>query len=169
MKSVQSILVDAKHWQIFILLFLAHAGMFLITQIAYLAVAMMLHLLCFIAWYWSIGSLFVSLMKPPLRMKLGRFHFALVYPLLYFPLFFSSALWSGPLLAVIIPLHLIGMLCMFYLLNFVSKGLVMVETGTVPSFFDYAGPFFLFWFYPVGIWYLQPRINRLHAVRAAQH
>jgi hypothetical protein len=45
---------------------------------------------------------------------------------------------------------------MFYNLYFVSKNLVVAETGKPASFHDYAGPFFLIWFFPIGIWFIQP-------------
>ncbi len=51
---------------------------------------------------------------------------------------------------------------MFYDLYFVSKNLVLAETSKSASFYDYAGPFFLIWFFPVGVWFIQPRINRLY-------
>jgi uncharacterized RDD family membrane protein YckC len=54
------------------------------------------------------------------------------------------------------------MFCMLYLLYFVSKNLVLAETRKPASFPDYAGPFFLIWFFPIGIWFTQPRINRLY-------
>jgi hypothetical protein len=57
------------------------------------------------------------------------------------------------------------MYCMFYLLYFVSKSLVLAETDKTATFYDYAGPFFLMWFYPIGIWIIQPRINRLYSER----
>jgi hypothetical protein len=47
----------------------------------------------------------------------------------------------------------------------VSKSLVLAETGKPASFYDYAGPFFLLWFFPVGIWIVQPRVNRLYSER----
>jgi hydrogenase maturation factor len=39
----------------------------------------------------------------------------------------------------------------------------LAMTGRTVSFYDYAGPFFLWWFFPLGIWFVQPRINRLFA------
>jgi uncharacterized RDD family membrane protein YckC len=54
------------------------------------------------------------------------------------------------------------MFCMFYDVYFVSKNLVLAETSKSASFYDYARPFFLIWFFPVGVWFIQPRINRLH-------
>jgi uncharacterized RDD family membrane protein YckC len=44
----------------------------------------------------------------------------------------------------------------------VSKNLVLAETSKPASFYDYAGPFFLIWFFPIGVWFTQPRINRLY-------
>src|SRR5262249_22613374 len=44
----------------------------------------------------------------------------------------------------------------------ISKSLVLAETTKPASFYDYAGPFFLLWFFPLGVWFTQPRINRLY-------
>lgn len=51
---------------------------------------------------------------------------------------------------------------MFYLLYFVAKGLVTIETGKEAFFSDYFGVFMLFWFFPIGVWFLQPKMNRLY-------
>jgi len=59
------------------------------------------------------------------------------------------------------------MFCLFYDLYFVPKSLVTVESGKQATFYDYAGPFFLKWFFPIGIWFIQPRINRLYARQAS--
>lgn len=67
-----------------------------------------------------------------------------------------------------IPFHLFAMVCMFYDLYFVSKSLVLAETSKPVSFYDYAGPFFLLWFFPLGIWVIQSRINRLYESRMSQ-
>jgi hypothetical protein len=45
----------------------------------------------------------------------------------------------------------------------VAKNLVKAETGKRVTFYDYAGPFFLLWFFPIGVWFIQPRINQLYA------
>jgi hypothetical protein len=34
----------------------------------------------------------------------------------------------------------------------------MIEQNVQP---DFAGEFFLLWFYPVGIWIVQPKINKM--------
>jgi hypothetical protein len=61
-----------------------------------------------------------------------------------------------------IPMHFLMMFCAFHILYFVSKSLLIVETGSPVSFYDYAGAFFLIGFFPVGVWTIQPRINRLY-------
>ena len=115
---------------------------------------------CLLGWYWSIGT-FLSLRVPSaLRLEPGFFRFALVYPAIYV-LFF---MWvfktlNAVLLSLILPLHFLAMFCLFYVLYFVSKSLVLAETCKPASFNDYAGPFFLIWFFPIGIWFIQPRIN----------
>jgi len=53
------------------------------------------------------------------------------------------------------------MFCMFYIIYFVSKTLKMAELQRNVSFSDYAGEFFLIWLYPIGIWFVQPKINEL--------
>jgi hypothetical protein len=94
-----------------------------------------------------------SIVQPELRMTSRFFRVALIYPPFYFVFFIATFQSSSPgLFGLIIPLHLFAMVCMLYLLYFVSKSLVLVETGKPASFYDYAGPFFLLWFFPV--WYL---------------
>jgi hypothetical protein len=99
-------------------------------------------------------------------MRSGFFRFALIYPPIYFVFFIATSQNFNPkLLALIFSLHVFAMICMFYLLYFVSKSLVLAETSKPASFYVYAGPFFLLWFFPVGIWIVQPRFNRLYSER----
>jgi hypothetical protein len=55
------------------------------------------------------------------------------------------------------------MFCIFYIAFFASKSLAMAEKSGPVTFYDYAGPLFLIYFFPVGVWFVQPRINRLYA------
>ena len=58
-------------------------------------------------------------------------------------------------------MHLLAMAAIFYALGFTSKQLVKLEQRENVSFFNYSGPFFLFWFFPIGIWFIQPKVNKL--------
>lgn len=58
-----------------------------------------------------------------------------------------------------------------YCLAFPMKLLNSIETGKEASLGEYIGDFFLVLFLPIGIWFLQPRINKIVADRkiAALH
>jgi len=53
------------------------------------------------------------------------------------------------------------MFCLFYCLYFVAKTLKTVELQREVSFNDFIAEFFLTWFFPIGVWILQPRINKM--------
>jgi hypothetical protein len=182
MKVIATFFLRAKHWQIFLLFFAigvvadvaaistsisatvrSPSDFGKVSMLSWLAIV--LSMFCYLAWLWSMGSFLSSMVHPALRLKRGFFRFALIYPLVYLPLFmvlFRSIIFSPTLFAVIFPLHFFATFCMFYLLYFVSKSLVLAETSKPVSFYEYAGPFFLIWFFPIGVWFTQPRINRLY-------
>jgi hypothetical protein len=45
----------------------------------------------------------------------------------------------------------------------VARNLAMAEKQEKVEFYDYAGAFFLLWFFFIGVWFIQPRINRMFA------
>lgn len=177
MNSVSHFFLRAKHWQIFLLLF----GVPIVGEIAiviYVATKFtsaeklfanvslafgfmtVVSMLAMLGWFWALGSFLTSIAQPRLRSKMRVFKFALFYPTLYVFVFIAAFQSLNPLwFAVIFPLHLIAIYCMFYCIYFVSKSLALVEMNRPVSFSDYAGSFFLIWFYPIGIWFIQPKIN----------
>jgi hypothetical protein len=183
MKAIEAFFLRAKHWQIFALFM----GLFVVGNIVELMTiaqsdwptgrmgtasivvnggVMALFAVCFLAWFWTMGSFLHAISRQPQRLKLTFFKFAVIYPVLYIPLAAPFFLSSDPsMVAIILPLHFLAMFCLFYDLYFVAKHLVIAETGKSVTFYDYAGPFFLIWFFPVGIWFVQPRLNRLYAER----
>jgi len=166
MRVVASYFLRAKHWQIFILVLGVYfVGMFSKGGLV-AGLVMTLSALGFFLWFSSMGSFFNSIVQPELRMKSAFFRVALIFPPCYFVFFIATFENSSPgSLGVILPLHVFAMVCMFYLLYFVSKSLVLAETSKPASFYDYAGPFFLLWFFPVGVWIVQPRVNRLYSTQ----
>jgi peptidoglycan/LPS O-acetylase OafA/YrhL len=49
----------------------------------------------------------------------------------------------------------------FYFLSFPGKSLRTIENKRLASLGEYIGDFFLVLFLPIGIWFLQPRINKI--------
>lgn len=177
MNWATSFFLQAKSWEIFLLLF----GVMAVSQIALVfsiqtthghvlggvpllfCGLMLLLMACMNGWLWAMGSFLNSIVPSNLRPGVGFFYFALIYPFPYVIVFMVSFPPSPAVLAVILPLHLLAMICMFYLLNFVAKNLVLAEVRQEVSFSDYAGSFLLLWLFPIGIWNIQPRINRLYS------
>ncbi|MCP4370070.1 MAG: hypothetical protein GY797_18430 [Deltaproteobacteria bacterium] len=62
---------------------------------------------------------------------------------------------------IIIPFHLIAVISIFGALFFVSKLLVASEDKKIGHNKRWFGTFFLFWFFPIGIWFVHPRIKRV--------
>jgi len=181
---ITSFFLRAKHWKLFLLLAVIPMVAEMVAMVSMpmtagsskgpgggdfvFASITILYMFCFLIWFWSLSSFLNSIVKPELKLKTTFLRFALIYPAVYLPFFLVVFFDLRPeLFAVVLPLHFFAMFCIFYCLRFVSKSLVLVETGKPASFYDYAGPFFLIWFYPIGIWIVQPRVNRLYAERSS--
>lgn len=133
-------------------------------------------------WIWSIGYGLQKYIPANIKMNIKRFKIFFFIPIAYIMLFttfinltffnlennFSnpenSFLSYFPFAMIfIIPLHLFSIFCLFYNLYFCSKTLKTIELQREVSFGDCIGEFFLMWFHFIGIWILQPRINKIVA------
>jgi hypothetical protein len=173
-----------KHWQLFGLLM----GIPLIFQIIsigsivssndptaefkFFPVMMILYLGLFLGWFYSLGTNLHKKLPETVNMNLKKFKIFLLIPSIYMVLFtfYMSSMFSNvstgiepnpAIWGIIFPLHLFSMFCLFYCLYFISKELKAVEWQKPVTFSDFAGEFFLIWFFPLGIWIIQPRINKL--------
>jgi hypothetical protein len=182
MNFVTRFFLGAKHWQVFLLIFgpycagqaLAMKSMFTGEPTAGVGgfgilfwFLMALFGFCFLSWFWAMGWFLESIVRPELKLKMGLFRFAVIYTVLY-ALFFFRFVLSTPRVAVLLvaPLHLLAMFCLLYMLYFNSKSLALVEKKRPVKFSDYAGSFFLLWFFLIGVWIIQPKINRLYGERS---
>jgi hypothetical protein len=140
-------------------------------------VIMIFFLAVFFGWFWSIAIGLQKKVPLNVSMKVKKFKIFFFIPMVYiliFLTFFIVALNGlfvpdappdlgiiAGLFAVIFPLHLFAMFCVFYSLYFVAKTIKTVELQREVSFADFAAEFFLIWFYPIGIWIVQPKINKM--------
>ncbi len=179
----------AKHWHIFTIAFalpfvlqmllvplvmLEHSPM-IIFQI--MPVSMSLLIVGYFGWFWSIAVGLQSKVPAGIKMKVNRFRLFFFIPLVYLVLFLlfiayglggfvesgqePSASAIGIIIGVVLPIHFFVIFCLFYCLYFVAKTFKTVELQREVTFSDFAGEFFLFWFYPVGVWIVQPKINKM--------
>ena len=180
MKSVTGFFLRAKHWQVFVLLW----GTYLAGEMAIVSalpetsgpienplkaglfaeVVMLPALVCLMAWLWSMGSFLFLIAKPTVRLSIHSFQFAIIFLMLYLltalPFFLSR---NSTVQTILFPAHLLCMACLIYCFYFVSKSLVIAEKGEPITFNDYALSLLLLFFSLIGIWLIQPRINRLYA------
>ena len=53
------------------------------------------------------------------------------------------------------------MAALFYGYWFVSKQFTTLREGARVEFLDAIVPFLLLWFFPIGVWFLQPQVTEL--------
>jgi hypothetical protein len=131
-----------------------------------------------LAWQWSAGHALQRLIPEHARMKMKLFKACIIVPAIYFGLLLIILLIimgnvaSDPehfrpdpryliALVVIVPMHFFMIFSMFHNMVFVAKAIKTAELQRPVTFGDYGLEFVLNWFLFIGIWFLQPRINKL--------
>ncbi|MFA8299774.1 MAG: hypothetical protein ACEPOV_06410 [Hyphomicrobiales bacterium] len=59
-----------------------------------------------------------------------------------------------------IPVYIVSIFILFYQVYFAAKISKITELQREVHFYEYTNEFLLFWFFPVGVWFLQPKINK---------
>jgi hypothetical protein len=173
-------LLRLKHWQLFLLTWGVPLAINIysfvdITIIFRLFPAMMfVFMIMVFGWIWTISTVLHKQLPPGVDLNLRQFQIMFAVPIVYclFILgwinFASFTGQSGEgnsigvaLTVSIIVLHLLSIACILLGVRFAAKTLKSIELGRLAKFGDYAGEFFMIWFSPIGIWILQPRLNRL--------
>jgi len=109
-------------------------------------------------WLWSIGTKLQTEKLKVNETKLFIFKLCILYPIGYLIFALYNFFTNGDF---IMPLHFAAMLTSFYAMIFAAKNLKSVELEREAKISEYIGDFFLVWFFPIGIWILQPRIHKL--------
>ena len=182
------ILLRLKHWQLFIMLIAAPLVMdfvYITTTIfsntnrkvmmtVFLSV-IIFSLCMFFAWFYALGTSLYKKLPAREEMSLTKFKICLYIPVTFvlFICLFMISVINNPgtgegfpgigiwILAILIPIDLFSVYCIFYCLYFNAKVLKAVEQQSPVEFSDYVGEFFSFLFFPIGIWFIQPRVNSL--------
>lgn len=150
---------------------------FIFHYMMFFPIIMILLIATQFGWFWSVAIGLQGKIPENVKMKVKKFKIFFFIPLIYLILIsiFIGVATGGmldsekapsvglimSLVVIIIPLHLFSMFCIFYSLYFVAKTYKTVELQREVSFSDFAGEFFMIWFYPIGIWIIQPKINKM--------
>lgn len=140
-------------------------------------IIMIIYMGLLFGWFWSIAMGLQEKVPENVKMKTKKFKVFFFIPLVYITLLslFLGNMFSvmsqidsepsggmvGAMAGIIFPLHILSMVGIFYSMYFVAKTFKTVELQREVKFGDFAGEFFMFWFYPIGIWILQPKINKM--------
>jgi len=119
-----------------------------------------------VAYLWTVGdNLHRRLPEKIANLSLRWFRAGLLFAfieLVYLSTFASFFIIEKPASPFyIVPIHMLATVAIFYAIYFIAKSLASVEKEEEATINDWAGYFFMLWFYPIGIWFFQPRINRL--------
>lgn len=161
-----------KHWQLFLLfIILPGLGEYLLEQVLPLAawVAPALNAvvaLLAVSYLWTLGlHLYAKAPRPLSSLSPAWFRAGLLYAfidLVLLGLFADQLIPEHPKSPYyIVPLHAVAMAGIFYAFYFVAKSLSSIEKGSEADLNDFAGPFFMLWFFPLGVWFFQPKVNRV--------
>ncbi len=126
-------------------------------------------------WFWSTGNGLQKAIPNEFKMQTGFFKFSVIFPFVYimifvlvFMLILGTIMYEpfNPIglfgaMAIVVPLHFFAMFCSIYCIYFVARTYKTAELKRKVTFGDYIGEFFLIWFYPIGVWIIQPGINKL--------
>lgn len=166
-----------KSWQLF-LLFLGIAGLahlllnpllpeenrhFLLLSPFEIALLLLL-----LSWFWILGIWLNRLVLEELRSGTIIFTLSIILSIaiviclqtLFILQPASSSLLD--LIPLIAPLYFLFIFCMLYNLYFIAKNLVLAEKNATVKPEEYIVPFLALWFFPIGLWLLQPRVNALY-------
>jgi hypothetical protein len=137
-------------------------------------VLMMVFIGVIFGWLYSIGIGLQSKLPEDVKMQVGRFKIFFFIPLVYISLismamfflvsniaFLAGTFASVGLVMFIFLFHLFSMFCIFYVLYFAAKTFKTVELQKEVRFSEFAGEFFMLWIFPIGVWILQPKINKI--------
>lgn len=118
----------------------------------------------FFAWAWFVGMFLSSIPVPGARFDKTFFIFSVVYSVVYFASypFVLSQRPSTPVWLTIVTFGL-GLICTINIVNAVATSLKSAETRETAKFSDAVLYFVAVWVFPIGVWFVQPKINRLYA------
>jgi len=117
------------------------------------------------SWIWSIGHTADRASVPDTRRPDRFFNLAFPYTFAYLVYAYFFFPRPGDIADPIVPigitliLHIFAVICSFYAIASAAMRLKTSELGSRANFGESFGTFFLIWFFPLGVWFVQSRLN----------
>jgi hypothetical protein len=154
--------VSVPAWKMFSLCIfpiIAGIGVFSVTEsITAFRIIMLFVIFIELFWIYSVCKFITQKYSNHITIPLTNLHVSLLY-LLINSILFSLDIIPGEILYYF---GLIGIAANIYSVYFTARILVMAERERKVTFSDYIGTFILVYLFIYGVWWLQPRVNRLH-------
>jgi hypothetical protein len=155
------------------------------SRIIYIVISIILGIFfsaLFLGWIWTLVTKLYTKLPVGVDINIKRFKFLFRFYIGYMiffatsisltmfftnnlePITLSSAFTIILLIVflVIFVLHIFSMFSMLYIWLFIiPKIFKSVELQKKATFNDYKKELLMFWFFPIGVWWLQPRINKI--------
>ena len=161
---------NLKSWQLFLLLF----SLVLVDGVIPFTRYDLTHLLLrfsfiIVYFHWiyltskQLTNKASSIIKISWRFFMINYVYNLIYIIFIFILYESKINIPDTVVYLLTPLHLYDSFCIIYFFWFMSKNLTSLEANQETTNKVIINTIFLFWFLPIGIWWLQPRIREMLA------
>lgn len=168
-----------KHWQLFLLAWglpLVLDFIFIFnpqSAIIWFPLMMLVFAFSIFGWIYSIAVELHPKLPTGVSINLNVFKIAFAIPLIYLTIMgigmglmlFHWVDESTELIEMFLPFvlfaHVLSMVCIFVFLRYAAKIMRSVELQREAEAGDYIGEFLLMWLQFVGVWFLQPRLNKL--------
>lgn len=136
-------------------------------------IMMFVFMFAVLGWIWSIANGLHSKLPDDVKLNIRSFRMYFLFAMgycLFLSCWLSYIIFAGEqlnaieipgLLGLLLSLHLLSMICIVMGIRFAAKTIKSIELGRMAKFNDYIAEFFLIWFSPVGVWILQPRLNKM--------
>jgi hypothetical protein len=120
-----------------------------------------IEMILLLVWFYAIGNAFYNKLRDKGKLNYRFFQINAITPILALLVggLIRDSLRSNP--SILFIFSLIALFAIFYCINFAAKVIAMFERNQSVGFADYAGNFFLMWFFPIGVWFIQPKIQKL--------
>lgn len=120
-------------------------------------------------WTWAAGNILNDRLPEELKLNTVFFKVCFFYPIVYFLLIIILVLtviypgmeFSPFIFLGLAPFHLFAIFCSFYCYYFVARVIKTNELDRPATASDYIGEIVMIWFFFIGIWFLQPKINKM--------
>jgi len=169
MKQLSASFLRIKHWQLFLLLVVPDFSDLFYSANSFIDhFATVLGFSLIVAWIYSAGTELVNKLPEGHGVKKLFFQINCIYVVAFMTI--ETFFFNGGFTMVTdypkfwwisLPAEFYFSFCLFYSAYFAARMLSSAIKGRIVGFHFAIGYFFAFAFFPVGVWIIQPKLNRL--------